>query len=62
MRISDNSVSDLPGAADAGAHPGSPRAPVTSKPQVPTRTGAAKQQGHGKTRVRTSLYNLMAYT
>lgn len=61
MRILDNSVSDLPGAGDAGAHPGSPRAPVASKPQVPTHTGAAKQQGRGKTRVRTSLCNLMAY-
>ena len=41
MRILDNSVSHLPRAGDAGAHPGSPRAP---SPASPTLTGAAGQQ------------------
>lgn len=45
MRISDNSVSDLPGAGDAGAHPGSPRVPVTSKPHAHRRHWTAKAMG-----------------
>ena len=31
MRILDNSVSDLPGAGDAGAHPGSPPVPCVAE-------------------------------